>query len=119
MTRKATIRTTHDDPELLARALEPDNTEEMETSVERRDGDDSGAVVRTRIERETTGSLHSTVDDYVVNLDVARSIAERTSHSIDTQTTNRRRDSSADADEASPTATTSDTDTKHEPKHNE
>ncbi|MDJ1430680.1 KEOPS complex subunit Pcc1 [Halostagnicola sp. A-GB9-2] len=113
MTRKATIRTTHDDAERLARALAPDNTDEMETSVERRE-DGTRAVV-TRIERETTGSLHSTVDDYVVNLDVARSIAERTSGSIDSQKTNRRRDSSADADGASPPATNSDTDTKHEP----
>ena len=115
MTRRATIRTTHDDPELLARALEPDNTEEMETSVERRDDGDHDAVVRTRIERETTGGLRSTVDDYVVNLDVACSIGRRTRRSTDSQTTNRRRDSSADADGASSPATNSDTDTKHEP----
>ncbi|SFB92103.1 hypothetical protein SAMN05444422_10342 [Halobiforma haloterrestris] len=63
--RRATIRTDHDDPDLLARALEPDNTAEMETTVE-----DDGTLV-TRIERETTSGLHSTVDDYVINLDVA------------------------------------------------
>ena len=69
--RRATIRTTHDDPDLVARALRPDNTDEMETTV---DGD---AVV-TRIGRETTGGLHSTVDDYVVNLEVATDIAHAT-----------------------------------------
>ncbi|WP_440765535.1 KEOPS complex subunit Pcc1 [Natronorubrum sp. DTA7] len=71
MSRRATIRTTHDDPELVARALRPDNTDEMETEVE------NGAVV-TRIERETTGGLHSNVDDYVVNLEVAIDVARTT-----------------------------------------
>jgi hypothetical protein len=65
--RRATIRTDHGDPEgarAVARAVGPDNTDEMETTVE-------GATVVTTIERETTGGLHSTVDDYVVNVDVA------------------------------------------------
>ena len=70
MTRRATIRTSHDDPELVARAVAPDNTDEMETTVE-------GDAVVTRIERETTGGLHSNVDDYVVNLEVAAAVAER------------------------------------------
>ncbi|WP_339104059.1 KEOPS complex subunit Pcc1 [Haloterrigena salinisoli] len=76
MSRRATIRTSHDDPELVARALRPDNTDEMETIVERADGDTEteGAVV-TQIERETTGGLHSNVDDYVVNLEVAIDVA--------------------------------------------
>ena len=69
MSRRATIRTTHDDPELVARALRPDNTDEMETEVE------DGTVV-TRIDRETTGGLHSNVDDYVVNLEVAIDVAQ-------------------------------------------
>ncbi|WP_435335716.1 KEOPS complex subunit Pcc1 [Haloarchaeobius sp. TZWWS8] len=64
MTRRATIRTEHDRPHVVAAALTPDNTDEMRTTV------DDGTIV-TRIERETTGGLHSTVDDYVVNLDVA------------------------------------------------
>ncbi|ELY99449.1 hypothetical protein C481_14488 [Natrialba asiatica DSM 12278] len=67
--KRATIRTDHDDPELVARALRPDNTDEMETVVA-----DETTVV-TRIERETTGGLHSTVDDYVVNLEVAVDVA--------------------------------------------
>lgn len=62
--RRATIRTAVDDPTIVAAALEPDNTTEMETRVE------DGALLTT-IERGTTGGLRSTVDDYVVNLSVA------------------------------------------------
>ena len=69
MTRKATIRTDHDDPELVARAVAPDNTAEMETTVE------EGRLV-TQIVRETTGGLHSNVDDYVVNVGVAAEVAQ-------------------------------------------
>jgi hypothetical protein len=71
--REATIRTTHADPERVAAALRPDNTDSMTTRV---DGD---AVV-THIERETTGGLHSTVDDYVVNLTVADAVIDTTTH---------------------------------------
>ncbi|RQG91919.1 KEOPS complex subunit Pcc1 [Natrarchaeobius chitinivorans] len=74
MSRRATIRTACDDPDLLARALCPDNTDEMETSVERENRQADGRIV-TRIERETTTGLHSTVDDYVVNLEVAIDVA--------------------------------------------
>lgn len=70
MNRRATIRTTHDHPAEVASALEPDNTEEMDTRVE-------GDTVVTVIERPTTGGLASTVDDYVVNLDVATRITQR------------------------------------------
>ena len=62
--RRAEIRTAVARPEAVAAALSPDNTPEMRTRVE------DGAVVTT-IERETTGGLQSTVDDYLVNLDVA------------------------------------------------
>ncbi|WP_318570110.1 KEOPS complex subunit Pcc1 [Salinigranum marinum] len=65
--RRAALRTTHASPEaaaVVAGAVEPDNTDSMTTRV---DGD---AVVTT-IEREATGGLHSSVDDYVVNLTVA------------------------------------------------
>jgi hypothetical protein len=71
VSRRATIRTTHDDPALLARAIAPDNTDEMETTV----GDESDGRVVTRIERESTSGLHATVDDYVSNLDVAIDVA--------------------------------------------
>jgi hypothetical protein len=65
--RRATIRTEHGDGETahaLARAVAPDNTDEMDTAV-------SDSTVETTITRETTGGLHSTIDDYVVNLTVA------------------------------------------------
>lgn len=65
--RRATVRTTHADSETataVAGALRPDNTEEMTTRTD-------GSAVETTIERATTGGLHATVDDYVVNLDVA------------------------------------------------
>ena len=63
--RRAEVRTELADAELVAAALRPDNTEQMQTRTV------DGAIVTT-IERETTGGLRSTVDDYVVNLDVAR-----------------------------------------------
>ena len=63
--RCAEVRTELDDAELVAAALVPDNTAQMNTRVE-------GDAIVTTIERETTGGLRSTVDDYVVNLDVAR-----------------------------------------------
>jgi hypothetical protein len=65
--RRATIRTTHEDAETaraLASAVTPDNTDEMDTQV-------ADGTVETTISRETTGGLHATVDDYVVNLTVA------------------------------------------------
>ncbi|MCD2199317.1 KEOPS complex Pcc1-like subunit [Halobacterium sp. KA-4] len=69
MTRHATIRTTVPDPELVAAAVRPDNTAEMGTRVT------EDAVV-TRIERDDTGGLQSTVDDYVVNVTVATEVAQ-------------------------------------------
>ena len=65
--RTAEIRTRFADADAadrVARAVRPDNTDEMTTRV------DDDAVVTT-VERETTGGLQSTVDDYVVNLRVA------------------------------------------------
>jgi len=67
--RAATIRTEHADSATVAAAVTPDNTDEMESRVE------EGAVVTT-IKRETTTGLQSTVDDYVVNVDIASAIAE-------------------------------------------
>jgi hypothetical protein len=63
--RTADLRTDHDEAALVAAALRPDNTPEVET--EARDG-----TVVTRVERETTGGLARTVDDYAVNLRVAQ-----------------------------------------------
>jgi tRNA threonylcarbamoyladenosine modification (KEOPS) complex Pcc1 subunit len=67
--RRATIRTEHDAPDVVAAALAPDNTPEMQTRVE------AGSVVTT-IERETTSGLRSTVDDYVRNLQVAQQMTD-------------------------------------------
>ncbi len=69
MSRIATIRTTVDAPDQVAAAIKPDNTPEMETRVE------TDSIV-TRIERESTAGLRSTVDDYVVNLSVAVDVAQ-------------------------------------------
>jgi hypothetical protein len=59
-------------------AVIPDNTEEMATRV---DGD---AVVTT-IERDSTGGLASTVDDYVVNLTVAERAGQTAKRTSDTE----------------------------------
>lgn len=63
-TRRLVVRTTHDDPEAIAAAVRPDNTDEMVTRVD-------GKAIETEITRETTSGLGSTADDYVVNLHVA------------------------------------------------
>jgi len=76
--RRATVRTEFDRPTLVAAAVSPDNTSEMTTRVE-------GDAVVTRIERETTGGLRSSVDDYVVNLDVARQVAQAADQFTTTQ----------------------------------
>jgi hypothetical protein len=60
----------------VAAALVPDNTASMTTRVE-------GSRVVTEIERETTGGLQSSVDDYVVNV----SVAERVAQTADRHTT--------------------------------
>ena len=73
---RAEIRTTHGDERTaaaVAAALEPDNTEEMTTRVE-------GDAVVTEIERETTGGLQATADDYVVNLEVAAQLSTNDNH---------------------------------------
>jgi len=65
--RRARIATTHDDGETaraVASAVEPDDTASIDTTT------DEERIVTT-IARETTGGLHATVDDYVVNLTVA------------------------------------------------
>jgi len=77
--KQATITTTHDDAGLVARAVAPDNTNRMTTTV---DGD----RVVTRVERETTGGLQSTVDDYVVNVAVAAEVAQHANRRTTTDT---------------------------------
>ncbi|PSP55212.1 KEOPS complex Pcc1-like subunit [Halobacteriales archaeon QS_1_67_19] len=82
MTRSATIRTELSAAEIVANAVRPDNTSEIDTRVEpASDGDD--AVVTT-VERETTGGLRTTVDDYVVNLAVAQQVVQAANRHADT-----------------------------------
>ncbi|MFB6311668.1 MAG: KEOPS complex subunit Pcc1 [Salinirussus sp.] len=74
--RTARIRTEHGDSttaKRIADAVRPDNTEEMSTTVE-------GSTVETTIERQTTGGLRSTADDYVVNVRVAAQLATNETH---------------------------------------
>jgi hypothetical protein len=66
--RRARLETTHEDAPTVSAALRPDNTPSMTTRV-------AEGVVRTVVERETAGGLQSTVDDYVVNLTVAETVA--------------------------------------------
>ena len=69
---RAVIETTHGTREraaMVAAALTTDNTDEMVTAVD-------GETVRTVIERESTGGLHATVDDYVVNCTVADELTQ-------------------------------------------
>ncbi|UPV73604.1 KEOPS complex Pcc1-like subunit [Halorussus limi] len=79
--RSATVRTELDDAEILAASVRPDNTSEIDTRVETDDSgvdgdaEDAGTVVTT-VERETTGGLRTTVDDYVVNLAVAQRVVQ-------------------------------------------
>lgn len=68
-TRRATIESEVDAPATVAAAIAPDDTDEIRTRVE------NGRVVAT-IERETTGGLEATIDDYVVALDVAHRTAD-------------------------------------------
>ncbi len=68
---RAAIRSSVPDPETVAEAIRPDNTDEMTTRVE-------GDTVVTTIERETASGLLTTADDYVVNLTVATELIERT-----------------------------------------
>ncbi|RBI64325.1 KEOPS complex Pcc1-like subunit [halophilic archaeon] len=75
--RRATLRTELTHADAVAAALVPDNTPEMSTRVE------DGTVVTT-IERETTGGLQSTVDDYVVNLSVATQVVQTAERFHDT-----------------------------------
>lgn len=74
MTKSATIRTAVSEPEITAAALRPDNTDAMTTTVSR--SPDGTRQVVTTIERDSTGGLRSTLDDYVVNCEVANEIVQ-------------------------------------------
>ncbi|MDL5360518.1 KEOPS complex subunit Pcc1 [Halalkalicoccus sp. NIPERK01] len=76
--KRIEIRTTHADPDLVARAVSPDNTPEIETRTE-------GGWVVTTITRESTGGLRTTADDYVVNLTVADEVVQLADQRTTTQ----------------------------------
>lgn len=61
---EATIRTDHTDPTTIAAAVAPDNTPEVETTVE----DES---VVTTIRRDSLGGLRATITDYLRAIRVA------------------------------------------------
>lgn len=67
----ATIKTTHDHPDVVAASVRPDHTPEMTTSVD-------GECVLTTIERESTGGLRANTTDYIANVRVADEIASLT-----------------------------------------
>ena len=78
--RTARVVTTYDEQavtERVARSVTPDNTAEMDTTID-------GCRVVTTIERDSTSGLQSTVDDYVVNIDVAAQLAHQHDNTHDT-----------------------------------
>jgi hypothetical protein len=84
MSRRTRIESAFDDEgtaRQVAATLRPDNTPEMETTVD-------GTAVVTTIERETTGGLQATVDDYVVNLQVAAQLTTTDGETSTTTTDN-------------------------------
>jgi len=109
--RRAHIETDHSDDETarrLARAVRPDNTAEMETHVE-------GARIVTTIERGHTGSLQSTVDDYVVNLQTGVAVLGGSETATDTgREPNHNTDSNRDTTNRNTSDTTRDTETDNE-----
>ncbi|USZ75536.1 KEOPS complex Pcc1-like subunit [Halorussus vallis] len=82
--RSARIRTELDRADVVAAAVRPDNTPEIDTRVEA--GESSPDAVVTTVERETTGGLQTTVDDYVVNLTVARKVVQAADRHANTDT---------------------------------
>lgn len=111
MTRRARLRTESTHAGVVAAALVPDNTPEMETIV-------AGDTIETTIARETTGGLRTTVDDYVVNLSVAERVARtaeqhahdrETTHEADRAAENRATDQPRSTTDVDDTQTTNDT----------
>lgn len=82
---KAIVRTTHDTPKVVARALKPDHTADMTSTV-------NGNTVETTIERTDAGSVRATVDDYLVNLQVATRISQQSQTETMTSTEHTERD---------------------------
>ena len=111
MSRRARLRTESTHAGVVAAALVPDNTPEMETVV----ADDA---IETTIARETTGGLRITVDDYVINLSVAERVVQAAEqhaadrgidHEADRVETNRPTDQLRSTDDVDDTQNTNDT----------
>jgi hypothetical protein len=92
MNRIAQLRTDHDEAALVAAALQPDDTPEVETRA------DDGAVV-ARIDRDQTGGLAQTVDDYAVNLRVADRLVELAAGHASMNDSENANDDTTDADD--------------------
>lgn len=118
--RRARLTTDHGDEttaQHCARSLAPDNTDEMRSRTE-------GTEVVTSIERTDTAGLHSTLDDYLRNLQLAARLAEDSTSSDGERgdstpgDADRRRSTrtEGDADESTQndTSSTRQTDTKHD-----
>ena len=93
--RTATVRTDHGTAtraQWVATAVAPDNTASMTTTVE-------STAVRTAIDRGTTGGLQATLDDYLVNLEVAAAVLERLEDAAGTTRTDERATDTGSTDE--------------------
>ncbi len=109
-TREAVVVTDHSTPETIAAAVTPDNTDEMELTVE----DNS---LRARIVRPTTGGLQATLDDYIVNLGVADRVldsAKTFREACDTEAVRTDRTHQSDANHSSACETNQTTSRDHE-----
>lgn len=101
--RTATLRTRHEAPETVARAVSPDNTAEMTTTV-------ADGHVETTVVRDGTGGLRATATDYLANLRVATTVrAHARQHA--TAAAAGRPDGRGDSGTDTETETDSDTDT--------
>lgn len=110
LARTALVETTHADAAAaatIAAAISPDNTDDIRTTAE-------GTAVVTRISRSTTGGFLASVDDYLVNLDVATDVvATGRGTDSDTNGAERLRDTN-DADGIRDTDDTRDTADTHD-----
>jgi tRNA threonylcarbamoyladenosine modification (KEOPS) complex Pcc1 subunit len=118
--RRARLTTDHGDDTTArhcARALEPDNTDEMRSRTE-------GTEVVTTIERTDTAGVHSTLDDYLRNLQLAARLVDdstpgdgRPDDSTPSDADRRRStrtDGDADESTRNDTSSTRQTDTEHD-----
>lgn len=76
--KTATLETTHDTAAVVAAAITPDNTDEIDTRT------DDDTIVTT-ITRPTTGGLRATATDYIANVDVATEVVATIDQHTNTQ----------------------------------